>query len=76
MRYCIQGIVYQLDIALENIQTQKCGLVFIYDMSDSKYSNFDYDLSQKILTLLKVSLLNILFNILIRSFYALILINI
>lgn len=23
-------------------------------MSDSKYSNFDYDLSQKILTLLKV----------------------
>jgi hypothetical protein len=24
-------------------------------MSDSKYSNFDYDLSQKILTLLKVS---------------------
>lgn len=25
-------------------------------MSDSKYQNFDYDLSQKILTLLKVSL--------------------
>ncbi|XP_022178040.1 tyrosine-protein phosphatase non-receptor type 9 isoform X2 [Myzus persicae] len=49
----LQGIVYQLDIALENVQTQKCGLVFIYDMSDSKYSNFDYDLSQKILTLLK-----------------------
>ncbi|KAF0758795.1 tyrosine-protein phosphatase non-receptor type 9 [Aphis craccivora] len=51
----LQGIVYQLDIALENVKTQKCGLVFIYDMSDSKYSNFDYDLSQKILTLLKVS---------------------
>ncbi|XP_050525959.1 tyrosine-protein phosphatase non-receptor type 9 isoform X2 [Daktulosphaira vitifoliae] len=49
----LQGIVYQLDIALENIKTQRCGLVFIYDMSDSKYANFDYDLSQKILTLLK-----------------------
>lgn len=63
-KYCLllkQGIVYQLDIALENVKTQKCGLVFIYDMSDSKYSNFDYDLSQKILTLLKVSLLNIIY---------------
>ena len=29
------------------------GLVFIYNMSNSKYSNFDYDLSQKMLTLLK-----------------------
>jgi len=47
--------VYQLDVALESVETQKNGLVFIYDMSDSKYSNFDYDLSQKILTLLKVS---------------------
>jgi len=51
----LQGVVYQLDVALESVDTQKCGLVFIYDMSDSKYSNFDYDLSQKILTLLKVS---------------------
>lgn len=51
-----------MDIALENVKTQKCGLVFIYDMSDSKYSNFDYDLSQKILTLLKVSWFNILFT--------------
>lgn len=59
---CNQGIVYQLDIALEDVKTQKCGLVFIYDMSDSKYSNFDYELSQKILTLLKVSSLKILFN--------------
>lgn len=51
----LQGVVYQLDVALESVDTQRCGLVFIYDMSDSKYSNFDYDLSQKILTLLKVS---------------------
>lgn len=51
----LQGVVYQLDAALESKDTQKHGLVFIYDMSDSKYQNFDYDLSQKILTLLKVS---------------------
>ena len=34
-------------------ETQRGGLVFIYNMSGSKYSNFDYDLSQKLLTLLK-----------------------
>lgn len=50
----LQGVVYQLDVALQSSETQKAGLVFIYDMSTSKYSNFDYDLSQKILTLLKV----------------------
>lgn len=33
-------------------------------MSDSKYSNFDYDLSQKILTLLKVS---VSFGLMLRS---------
>ncbi|XP_071449515.1 tyrosine-protein phosphatase non-receptor type 9-like [Hetaerina americana] len=49
----LQGVVYQLDVALESIDTQRSGLIFIYDMTDSKYSNFDYDLSQKILTLLK-----------------------
>ncbi|XP_020715139.1 tyrosine-protein phosphatase non-receptor type 9 isoform X2 [Ceratitis capitata] len=49
----LQGIVYQLDCALQDTETQKAGLIFIYDMSGSKYSNFDYDLSQKILTLLK-----------------------
>uniref|UniRef100_A0A182VA45 Tyrosine-protein phosphatase non-receptor type 9 n=1 Tax=Anopheles merus TaxID=30066 RepID=A0A182VA45_ANOME len=49
----LQGVVYQLDVALQSSETQKAGLVFIYDMSTSKYSNFDYDLSQKILTLLK-----------------------
>uniref|UniRef100_A0A3F2YVZ2 Tyrosine-protein phosphatase non-receptor type 9 n=2 Tax=Anopheles dirus TaxID=7168 RepID=A0A3F2YVZ2_9DIPT len=49
----LQGVVYQLDVALQSAETQKAGLIFIYDMSTSKYSNFDYDLSQKILTLLK-----------------------
>ncbi|XP_022904212.2 tyrosine-protein phosphatase non-receptor type 9 isoform X1 [Onthophagus taurus] len=49
----LQGVVYQLDVALQNPTTQKAGIVFIYDMTNSKYSNFDYDLSQKILTMLK-----------------------
>ncbi|XP_026325774.1 tyrosine-protein phosphatase non-receptor type 9 isoform X2 [Hyposmocoma kahamanoa] len=49
----LQGVVYQLDVALQSIETQRAGLVFIYDMSDSKYTNFDYELSQKILTMLK-----------------------
>uniref|UniRef100_A0A0A9W4L1 Tyrosine-protein phosphatase non-receptor type 9 n=2 Tax=Lygus hesperus TaxID=30085 RepID=A0A0A9W4L1_LYGHE len=49
----LQGLVYQLDVALESVETQKAGIVFIYDMTDSKYAHFDYDLSQKILTLLK-----------------------
>ncbi|BES94859.1 phosphatase [Nesidiocoris tenuis] len=49
----LQGLVYQLDVALESVETQKAGIVFVYDMTDSKYAHFDYDLSQKILTLLK-----------------------
>ena len=39
-----------------SVETQKNGLVFVYDMTDSKFSNFDYDLSVKILNLLKVSM--------------------
>jgi len=49
----LQCVVYQLDVALEQLDTQRNGLVFIYNMAQSKYSNFDYDLSQKMLTLLK-----------------------
>ena len=49
----LQCVVFQLDVALEQIETQRNGLVFIYNMTNSKYSNFDYDLSQKMLTLLK-----------------------
>ena len=52
-RTTLQNVVYQLDVALEDPVTQRCGLVFIYNMAGSKYANFDYDLSQKILTLLK-----------------------
>lgn len=49
----LQGIVYQLDSALDDIITQRNGIVFIYNMSNSEYSNFDYELCQKILYLLK-----------------------
>lgn len=52
-RSTLQGIVYQLDSALEDIMTQRNGIVFIYNMNDSEYSNFDYELCQKILDLLK-----------------------
>ncbi|KAL4640257.1 tyrosine-protein phosphatase non-receptor type 9-like [Arapaima gigas] len=49
----LQAIIYQLDKAIENIQTQRDGLIFIYDMTSSTYGNFDYELCVKILNLLK-----------------------
>ncbi|XP_013403670.1 tyrosine-protein phosphatase non-receptor type 9 isoform X1 [Lingula anatina] len=49
----LKALMFQLDSALESTETQRNGLVFIYDMTGSKYSNFDYDLSIKILDLLK-----------------------
>lgn len=49
----LKGLIFQLDIALESIETQRHGIIFIYDMTESKYSNFDYELSVKILHLLK-----------------------
>lgn len=49
----LQGVVYQMDVALDDYKTQRSGIIFIYNMSGSKYSNFDYELSQKILSLLK-----------------------
>lgn len=49
----LQGVVYQLDVALDDYDTQRNGIIFIYNMTGSKYSNFDYELSQKILSLLK-----------------------
>lgn len=52
-RDTLQGIVYQLDSSLEDITTQRNGIVFIYNMSNSDYSNFDFELCQKILNLLK-----------------------
>lgn len=52
-RYTLQGIVYQLDAALEDISTQRNGIVFIHNMSESDFSNFDLELCEKILNLLK-----------------------
>ncbi|KAH9507140.1 hypothetical protein DERF_011838 [Dermatophagoides farinae] len=49
----LQGVVYQLDVALDDVQAQKSGIIFIYNMIGSKYNNFDYELSHKILNLLK-----------------------
>lgn len=49
----LQALVCQLDAALQSSDTQRHGLIFIYDMTDSLYQHFDYQLSQKILTLLK-----------------------
>ncbi|XP_067934871.1 tyrosine-protein phosphatase non-receptor type 9-like [Watersipora subatra] len=51
----LQSLVHQLDAVIDSIQTQRNGLVFVYDMTGSKFSNFDYDLSVKILNLLKGS---------------------
>lgn len=39
-----------------SFETQRNGLVFIYDMAGSSYTNFELDLSKKILNLLKVDL--------------------
>ncbi|OXB82012.1 UNVERIFIED_CONTAM: hypothetical protein H355_004095 [Colinus virginianus] len=38
---------------LKAFETQRNGLVFIYDMAGSQYTNFELDLSKKILNLLK-----------------------
>lgn len=43
-------------VLIYSLQTQRDGLIFIYDMTNSSYSNFDYELCVKILNLLKVSI--------------------
>uniref|UniRef100_A0A8C5Q3W7 Tyrosine-protein phosphatase non-receptor type 9 n=1 Tax=Leptobrachium leishanense TaxID=445787 RepID=A0A8C5Q3W7_9ANUR len=49
----LQALFYLLDRAVESVDTQRNGLVFIYDMGGSQYSNFELDLSKKILSLLR-----------------------
>ncbi|KAL3866376.1 hypothetical protein ACJMK2_043679 [Sinanodonta woodiana] len=49
----LKALIYQLDVALESTETQRHGIIFMYDMTDSKFANFDYDLCVKILNLLK-----------------------
>ncbi|XP_040576038.1 tyrosine-protein phosphatase non-receptor type 9 [Lepeophtheirus salmonis] len=54
-RTTLQGVIYQLDAALADASTLRGGLIFIYNMTGSSYANFDYELSSKILHLLKGS---------------------
>ncbi|XP_041964717.1 tyrosine-protein phosphatase non-receptor type 9 [Alosa alosa] len=49
----LQALFYLLDRAVESFETQRNGLVFIYDMAGSNYTNFELDLSKKILNMLK-----------------------
>uniref|UniRef100_S4RBZ9 protein-tyrosine-phosphatase n=1 Tax=Petromyzon marinus TaxID=7757 RepID=S4RBZ9_PETMA len=50
----LQAVLYQLDRAVERrYQYAHNGLVFVYDMTDSTYRNFDYELCVKMLNLLK-----------------------
>uniref|UniRef100_A0A0X3PBR1 Tyrosine-protein phosphatase non-receptor type 9 n=3 Tax=Schistocephalus solidus TaxID=70667 RepID=A0A0X3PBR1_SCHSO len=51
-RDVLKGILYQLDAAVLDERTQIQGITVIYDMTDAKYSNFDADLSLKLLNLL------------------------
>ncbi|XP_043933170.1 tyrosine-protein phosphatase non-receptor type 9 isoform X1 [Protopterus annectens] len=49
----LQALFYLLDRAVESFDTQRNGLVFIYDMAGSNYTHFELELSKKILSLLK-----------------------
>ncbi|CAH8626147.1 unnamed protein product [Heterobilharzia americana] len=52
-RDTLKGVLYQLDAAMMDEQSQKKGLIVLYDMRDTKYSNFDYHLCIKLLNLFK-----------------------
>ena len=49
----LQSLIYQLDAVLENPDAQRNGIIFIYDMNNCKKSNYDLNLSQKILMLVR-----------------------
>ncbi|XP_049708619.1 tyrosine-protein phosphatase non-receptor type 9 isoform X3 [Loxodonta africana] len=49
----LQALFYLLDRAVDSFETQRNGLVFIYDMGGSNYANFELDLGKKVLNLLK-----------------------
>ncbi|XP_036205456.1 tyrosine-protein phosphatase non-receptor type 9 isoform X2 [Myotis myotis] len=49
----LQALFYLLDRAVDSFETQRNGLVFIYDMCGSNYTNFELDLGKKVLNLLK-----------------------
>ncbi|XP_073918089.1 tyrosine-protein phosphatase non-receptor type 9 isoform X3 [Castor canadensis] len=49
----LEALFYLLDRAVDSFETQRNGLVFIYDMCGSNYANFELDLGKKVLNLLK-----------------------
>ncbi|CAH8639526.1 unnamed protein product [Schistosoma rodhaini] len=52
-RDTLKGVLYQLDAVMMDEQSQRKGLMVLYDMRDTKYSNFDYHLCIKLLNLFK-----------------------
>ncbi|TNN16413.1 Tyrosine-protein phosphatase non-receptor type 9 [Schistosoma japonicum] len=54
-RALLHSIIFQLDAALKRETAARNGLVFIFDMTDSKYSNFDYTFSCKLFKMLRSS---------------------
>ncbi|CAH8522626.1 unnamed protein product [Schistosoma intercalatum] len=54
-RALLHSIIFQLDAALRRETAARNGLVFIFDMTDSKYSNFDYTFSCKLFKMLRSS---------------------
>ncbi|CAL8068529.1 unnamed protein product [Calicophoron daubneyi] len=53
-RDTLKGVLYQLDVAMMSEQSQRKGLIVLYDMRDTRYSNFDYHLCVKLLNLFRI----------------------
>nr|CDS27239.2 protein tyrosine phosphatase n9 [Hymenolepis microstoma] len=49
----LQSVIFQLSAALRKETAARNGIILIYDMTNSKYSNFDADLSKKLFNMLK-----------------------
>ncbi|XP_038074182.1 tyrosine-protein phosphatase non-receptor type 9-like isoform X2 [Patiria miniata] len=53
MQAVLQAVVFQLDHALSDNDTQRNGLTCIYNMTESSFANFDMNLSKKLLGMLR-----------------------
>ncbi|XP_022105240.1 tyrosine-protein phosphatase non-receptor type 9-like isoform X2 [Acanthaster planci] len=53
MQAVLQAVVFQLDHALSDNNTQRNGLTCIYNMTESSFANFDMNLSKKLLSMLR-----------------------
>ncbi|XP_041464328.1 tyrosine-protein phosphatase non-receptor type 9-like isoform X2 [Lytechinus variegatus] len=49
----LQAAVFQLDQALSSYETQRNGLTWIYNMTGSSFTNFDLNMSKKLLGMLR-----------------------